>query len=568
MKPLRLIFVLLVSALAIGIPARWIIARQRAQAAVVVSRKPSPTPQARPVAAVAPAPSATPTPAPPEDVPSDAVFSVPSSGHIAAVIAAPDDQSAVVLSTDTSETYSLKLSLLDLHTTKPTVTEIVTGSNAEDFSTPVWGNDRHLYYEVNEEGCTASSRGRCGIYDFDPQTGKSVEIVDHVTGGLALSPDGVKLAYWDYTVGDKLTVYDIYQKSLLRQWRGLTHSEDDRAVKQMTFAADGRSVLALTYDGGKTPLKEFNLQSGTIRTLSANAEAPLSVSDGTYFVESQVNSTTGSLTHRWKRLSQTGSPVEPLNDDFPYNSIFQSGGQRRWASAFSGDGVYLYDTKTAYAEPLGSKCSLASVMSDGQTLYVTNSVISFDSQICGTPLYGAVYSPAMQAKLAEMKTLYAGTQRLSDPADQANVWYSLNRAADDLAGLMNDSSRRDPHEFSSLQKETQAAAGINIQYCEIGNLWEAQRSGYQRYLTLLPTGPVADEAWWKINVEGCGDFEPSEETLKANIAMFQDFLNRFPNSPHADEAKRQIAANQESLQESKKPEAIPTQQAATATPKQ
>jgi hypothetical protein len=50
--------------------------------------------------------------------------------------------------------------------------------------------------------------------------------------------------------------------------------------------------------------------------------------------------------------------------------------------------------------------------------------------------------------------------------------------------------------------------------------------------------------------------------------MFQDFLNRFPNSPHADEAKKQIAANQESLQEQKKPEAIPTQQAATSTPKQ
>jgi outer membrane protein assembly factor BamD (BamD/ComL family) len=131
---------------------------------------------------------------------------------------------------------------------------------------------------------------------------------------------------------------------------------------------------------------------------------------------------------------------------------------------------------------------------------------------------------------------------------------------------MNDAAHHDPHQFSTLQKDAQSA-GMDIQYCEIGQYWRAQPLGYQKYLALLPDGPVADQAWWKINAEGCGDFDASQSTLQAKIALYQNFLQRFPNSPHAAEAQKQVDTNQQMLLGMQKPATTETQQAAQSAPK-
>ena len=545
MKRLGIILVLMAT-VAIGAAATWMLAHEHSQPVSVLKGKPSPASQPQPVAVIVAAPPAAAPASVQNDLPPNALFGVPVSGHIVGVIAAPGDERAIVLSADDSQTYSLQISLLDLRTTQPKPVEIVTGSNAEDFSTPVWGGDRHLYYELDEEGCDASSRGRCGLYDLDPVTGKSNEILDHSTSGLALSPDGKLLAFWDYTAGDKLTIYDILQKKIVRQWQGQTHTADDLIMREMSFPIDGTSLLAETYEDGKSPLKEFDIPTGTITTLSPNAGGLLPFSDGTYFMESQIDPAQGTVTHALKRLANSGSPLETIADNSPYNSIFQSGGRLRWASAVNDRGLFLYDLKSSYAQPLGARCSLAVVMADGRTLYASNSLISFDAQICGATSLPPVYSPAMASKLSEMKSLYASTQTSTAGTDQPMTWFSLNRSADELAGLMTDASHGDRNQFSALEKEARSA-GIDIHYCDVGGVWRAQRTGFEEYLALLPGGPAADEAWWKINAERCGDFKPDEKTLEANTALYQDFLKRFPNSPHAPEAGRQIETNQQLL---------------------
>ena len=566
MKRVGIIVVLVCGiALAASLTAAWISAREHSQPVAVARPKPSPAPKALTIVAAPPA--AVPSALAQQDLPANALFAVPNSEHIAAAIAAPEDQRVVVLSSDSNETYSLKISLVDLHTTRPKVTEIVTGANAEDFSTPVWSGNRHLYYEVDDENCNMSSRGRCGIYDLDPLTGQSSELLDHSTGGLAVSSDGKFLAFWDYSTGDKLTVFDISQKKTVREWERQTHTADDLVVRDMAFSTDGKSLLARTYEQGKYPLKEFDLQAGRVRTLSPNASGPVSAPDGTYFVESQIYSDNGNVTQIWKRVAKTGAEAEQIIGDFPYNSILSSGGRQRWASAFSDKGVFLFDTKTSFAEPLGSQCSLATVIGDGRAIYVTNTTISLDPQICGTPTSPPGYNLAMLSKLDEMKKLYAATATSAPAADQASTWFSLNRAADELANLMSDASRRDPNQFSALEKETQSA-GVEIRYCEIGSFWEAQTIGYKKYLALLPNGSVADEAWWKTNAEGCGDFEPSVDNLEANIGLYQDFLKRYPNSSHAAEAKHQVETNQQFLLEQRKFEQTGAQQSAKSGAKQ
>lgn len=80
-------------------------------------------------------------------------------------------------------------------------------------------------------------------------------------------------------------------------------------------------------------------------------------------------------------------------------------------------------------------------------------------------------------------------------------------------------------------------------FCETGEGWNADTTGYQKYLQLWPVGPHADEAFWKSKVEQRnGDFEPSVEEYEAAIKLYRGFVERFPASSHASEAKAQIVS--------------------------
>ena len=53
----------------------------------------------------------------------------------------------------------------------------------------------------------------------------------------------------------------------------------------MAVAPDGKSVFALTYAGRGIPLKQFDLETGKVRTVSRDAHSLLAAADNVYFLQ-------------------------------------------------------------------------------------------------------------------------------------------------------------------------------------------------------------------------------------------------------------------------------------------
>lgn len=342
----------------------------------------APGPQARAVIALDTSP---PTPTPQLILPGEALVSFPKPNNdINAIVAAPGVPRIVVLTGNGEEdSYSLKINLVDLQTKVPNVTEIVTGANAVDFSIPVWSADsKQVYYEFDDERSH-------GIYTFDLATGKSSRLTAHSTGGLALSPDNTLLAFWDYSAGDTLTVYSIRKKEVVRQWGGQTHSADDLVVKEMAFALDGKSLLAATFENGRAPVKEFNLENGDVRTISESAfDGPVLTPSAIYFIEADEYKEGTIPQRRLVTLSGTGTQPELAMANFQYSRI-QPAGDPRWIAASGSQGTLLYDTQTRSGRTAGPDCLHAAMLSDGRAIYGINGALVEDAKVCGTPAPGA-----------------------------------------------------------------------------------------------------------------------------------------------------------------------------------
>ncbi len=351
--------------------------------------KPSPRQQVSPsqqLRAVIAADTATPTPSP--QLPLDqALVSFPKpTNDINAIIPAPGEPQALVLTGNgEDDSYSLKINLVDLRTKVPRVTEIVSGSNAEDFTTPVWSADsKQIYYEF-DNGCYFG-RGSCGIHEFDLATGRSGWLIDRPTVGLAISPDNQFLAFWDYTLGDVLTVYSIPKKQVFRRWEGQAHTAGEFFLKEMVFAPDGKSLLAVTSEAKRWPLKEFNLESGDVRSVSEHTPGgPVVTSQGVYFVEADEYKQDADAHNRLMRLVQTGAQPELVLSNFPYPSI-QPAGSPGWIATWGSRGrMLLYDTQARSTRRVGPDCWQAAVLSDGRAVYGLHGSLVEDANLCGTP---------------------------------------------------------------------------------------------------------------------------------------------------------------------------------------
>ncbi len=377
MKQLGIVSIALVLLLATAIAAYEHYSVQQLPPA-----KPSPKPQPRAVIAVD---TTVPSPSP-QVSPEGALASFPGPNNdINAIIAAPGDQRILVLTGNgENEAYSLKINLVDLHTKVPKTTEIVTGSNAVDFTTPVWSADsKQIYYNFDNEGC---ERGVCGIYALDLPTAKSRRLINRPTVGLAVSPAGRLLAFWDYSLGDVLTVYSIPKKEVVRRWEGQTHSAGEFFLEEMAFAIDGKSLLAVTSEERRVPLKEFNLETGDIRIVSENAPGgPVLTPSGIYFVEADEYREGTSLKARLMTLVRTGGQPERMIANFPYSSI-QTAGDPRWIAASLGSqATLLCDTQTRSGRTAGPNCLHAVMLSDGRVIYGINGSLVEDAKVCGTP---------------------------------------------------------------------------------------------------------------------------------------------------------------------------------------
>jgi hypothetical protein len=165
----------------------------------------------------------------------------------------------------------------------------------------------------------------------------------------------------------------------------------------------------------------------------------------------------------------------------------------------------------------------------------------------------------------ELRSLAKLAQQIGDAPtneDKARVWLELNREARKFGAEMNsafpetsvEGDRISPDEAQKLA-HTATSYGVRVEFCEPGGNWAADNQGYFKYLELWPQGPDADEATWMGpmgNGSFCGDSEGSSEELKDFIAKRKQFLQKFPNSHFASQAKQDVTEAQEQLKEALK----------------
>jgi hypothetical protein len=163
---------------------------------------------------------------------------------------------------------------------------------------------------------------------------------------------------------------------------------------------------------------------------------------------------------------------------------------------------------------------------------------------------------------AELRSLAAVAQKITTAAsreEKARGWIELNRQAKKFGEEMNaafpDTSIKgdaiSPAEAQHLAL-TATSYGVRIAFCESGENWAADNQGYFKYLELWPNGPEADEATWMGpigNASFCGDSEGSAEELNEFIAQRKQFLQKFPESRFAAQAKQDVTDAQAQLQE-------------------
>jgi hypothetical protein len=135
--------------------------------------------------------------------------------------------------------------------------------------------------------------------------------------------------------------------------------------------------------------------------------------------------------------------------------------------------------------------------------------------------------------LAAMRAIRKVIDTTNDRSLQARHWMKLQTAANNFAELLGQREQ-----FKDLADEA-TSLGITIDWCEPSGSWSAKAEGYEKYLTLWPRGPEADEAWWKGRVESwCGDGEGTPEEIEYDIRTYSAFLKQFPNSKHAPQARQ------------------------------
>jgi hypothetical protein len=158
----------------------------------------------------------------------------------------------------------------------------------------------------------------------------------------------------------------------------------------------------------------------------------------------------------------------------------------------------------------------------------------------------------VKAHATRIRTLDAALQSETDPHARAWTWLELNHEADGVAALTNPILRRVEWETGleavnlvlAAVEEMAGGASVNVHYCEQDGEMAAAAGGYRMYLELWPNGPDADEAaFWAIEGNGprCAHLQGDEETYARLRKAYQDFVEQFPKSARASDARKVLA---------------------------
>jgi len=232
---------------------------------------------------------------------------------------------------------------------------------------PVWQPDgSSAYFETDK-----------GIYQVSSAGGPPEMLWKGPSDGLAISPDGLWLAFWRVEKGtDTLVLYDLKKKSEARTWRVPDLFESDKGGWDMAFAHDGRALYARTYDQtSSTPLKRLDIGSGNLTVVSPNSYAVAEGTGAVYFIA--VSGTDRSL-HK----VVDGAHSSLVAKSFGYDSLVGSG-KSRWlvSQDYRTKEMAVLDTQTDAIKPIG-KHESATVLSDGKLLLVKGAEITVGDPSC------------------------------------------------------------------------------------------------------------------------------------------------------------------------------------------
>lgn len=244
----------------------------------------------------------------------------------------------------------------------------VPSSAASNPPPPVWSADGSVaYFETNR-----------GIYQFSAAEARAQLLLQEMSVGIALSPDGSRLAYWRIGRGaDTLVVYDLKQKKAMRTWQVADRYESDVAGWEIAFVPDGSAVYARTYDkASSTPLKRFDADSGKVELVSQNCLSVVQEGAAIYFVEA------AGAKKSLRKITAKTNASELVSGSFDYDSLQGDGGMR-WATAQNHrtGRIVALDAKVDTIQEIG-KYDSAVVLAEGRQIVVRGNTLVVEDSSC------------------------------------------------------------------------------------------------------------------------------------------------------------------------------------------
>ena len=230
----------------------------------------------------------------------------------------------------------------------------------------------------SHDGNTAYLQTGNDVYHLDIAANTTSLLINGETVGLALSPDGSRLALWEPTLQlpqyfswrvnreGVLVVLDIASMQTLWTWEMSAGFGDN----DLEFSSDGNSVYARTccqsswiMEGeGRSDLKRFDLKESSGHRIAKDCVAVTSGNGQVYFVAYEEK------TSALYRIASRDAAPEKLISPFPFDGLQSSGTQRWIVAGGRGKKIAILDSKTHKLSDVDPSCENATVLPDGSVV--------------------------------------------------------------------------------------------------------------------------------------------------------------------------------------------------------
>ncbi|SRR6267154_5250163 len=327
---------------------------------------------------------------PKEPITHEAEVLIPRAQEVSLAVASPQKDEIFVLAPTSKDTYGGTFFVVRLDSTEKQVEEVMGGMNLTQPDAPVWSPDGETAYFTfdTEKYRHPESAYHHGLFAWDRATGKVTQIVKDSIGGLALSADGALAAFWDYSTGDQLTVYNVKMKQVVRTWRGQVHHEDDLVFTDLAFTPDGKSLLARLYAPDEFAVLQYDIESGKISPFAKDVQSLVTVGDSIYLLQFvPVPFTMPENPHKLTKWTAGNAEPATVLEDFHYERLSGNANGSLLGESAEGysRGTAIYDPKTDQIQTAGTSCSRAVVISSGKILYIFGKEFVADARVCSGP---------------------------------------------------------------------------------------------------------------------------------------------------------------------------------------